>query len=34
MQLRSGPWPNYDPFALLVLVVGVIAITTVVAMGF
>jgi len=34
MQSRSGPWPNYDPFALLVLVVGIVAITTVVALGF
>ena len=28
MQLRSGLWPNYDPLALVVLVVGIIAITT------
>ncbi len=28
MQLRSGLWPDYDPLALLVLVVGIIAITT------
>jgi hypothetical protein len=28
MQLRSGVWPDYDPFALLVLVVGIITITT------
>jgi hypothetical protein len=28
MQMRSGLWPDYDPFALVVLVVGVIAITT------
>jgi hypothetical protein len=34
MQLRSGLWPNYDPFALLVLVIGIVALTTVVAMGF
>jgi hypothetical protein len=33
MQLRSGFWPNYDPLALLVLVVGIIAITTL-AVGF
>ena len=28
MQLRSGLWPDYDPLALVVLVVGIIAITT------
>jgi len=28
MQLRSGIWPDYDPLALVVLVVGIIAITT------
>lgn len=28
MQMRSGLWPDYDPFALVVLVVGIIAITT------
>jgi hypothetical protein len=28
MQLRSGHWPDYDPLALVVLVVGIIAITT------
>jgi hypothetical protein len=33
MQLRSGLWPNYDPLALVVLVVGIIAITTL-AVGF
>jgi hypothetical protein len=33
MQLRSGLWPDYDPVALLVMVVGIIAITTV-AVGF
>jgi hypothetical protein len=33
MQLRSGFWPDYDPLALLVLVVGIIAITTL-AVGF
>jgi hypothetical protein len=33
MQLRSGLWPDYDPLALLVMVVGIIAITTV-AIGF
>jgi hypothetical protein len=33
MSLRSGLWPDYDPFALLVLVVGIIAITTL-ALGF
>ena len=30
MQLRSGLWPDYDPLALAVLVVGIIAITTLV----
>jgi hypothetical protein len=34
MQSRSGLWPDYDPFALLVLVVGIVAITTVVALGY
>ena len=34
MHLRSGLWPDYDPLALVVLVVGIIAITTVVALGF
>jgi hypothetical protein len=33
MQLRSGFWPDYDPLALVVLVVGIIAITTL-AVGF
>jgi hypothetical protein len=33
MQLRNGLWPDYDPLALLVLVVGVLALTTVVALG-
>jgi hypothetical protein len=33
MQLRSGLWPDYDPLALVVLVVGIIAITTL-ALGF
>jgi hypothetical protein len=28
MHLRSGLWPDYDPLALVVLVIGVIAITT------
>jgi hypothetical protein len=28
MQLRSGLWPDYDPLALVVLVVGILAITT------
>jgi len=28
MQLRSGHWPDYDPLALAVLVVGILAITT------
>jgi hypothetical protein len=28
MHLRSGLWPDYDPLALVVLVVGIIAITT------
>lgn len=28
MQLRGGLWPDYDPLALLVLVVGIVAITT------
>jgi hypothetical protein len=28
MNLRSGLWPDYDPLALVVLVVGIIAITT------
>ena len=28
MQLRSGIWPDYDPLALVVLVVGILAITT------
>ena len=25
MQLRSGHWPDYDPLALVVLVVGILA---------
>jgi hypothetical protein len=28
MQLRSGLWPDYDPLALAVLVVGILAIAT------
>jgi hypothetical protein len=28
MQIRSGLWPDYDPLALAVLVVGIIAIAT------
>src|ERR1700730_7785457 len=28
MQLRIGFWPDYDPLALVVLVVGILAITT------
>ena len=28
MQLRSGLWPDYDPLALVVLVVGIVAIAT------
>jgi hypothetical protein len=28
MHLRSGLWPDYDPLALAVLVVGIIAIAT------
>jgi hypothetical protein len=28
MQLRSGIWPDYDPLALAVLVVGILAIAT------
>jgi hypothetical protein len=28
MQMRSGLWPDYDPLALVVLVVGIIAIAT------
>jgi hypothetical protein len=28
MQLRSGLWPDYDPLALVVMVVGILAITT------
>jgi hypothetical protein len=28
MHMRSGLWPDYDPLALLVLVVGIIAIAT------
>jgi hypothetical protein len=28
MHLRSGLWPDYDPLALVVLVVGIIAIAT------
>jgi hypothetical protein len=28
MQLRSGLWPDYDPLALAVMVVGILAITT------
>jgi hypothetical protein len=28
MHLRSGIWPDYDPLALVVLVVGILAITT------
>jgi hypothetical protein len=27
MQLRSGLWPDYDPLALVVMVVGIIALT-------
>jgi hypothetical protein len=33
MHLRNGLWPDYDPLALVVLVVGIIALTTVVAIG-
>jgi len=33
MQLRSGFWPNYDPVALTVLIVGIVAIATL-ALGF
>jgi hypothetical protein len=33
MQLRSGLWPDYDPIALVVLVVGIVAIATL-AIGF
>jgi hypothetical protein len=33
MDLRNGLWPDYDPLALVVLVVGIIALTTVVAIG-
>jgi hypothetical protein len=28
MQLRSGLWPDYDPLALVVMVVGIILLTT------
>jgi hypothetical protein len=28
MNMRSGFWPDYDPLALVVLVVGILAITT------
>jgi hypothetical protein len=28
MHMRSGLWPDYDPLALVVLVVGIIAIAT------
>ena len=28
MHLRSGLWPDYDPLALAVLVVGIIALAT------
>jgi hypothetical protein len=28
MQLRSGLWPDYDPLALVVMVVGIIVLTT------
>ena len=28
MQLRSGLWPDYDPLALAVLVVGILVIAT------
>jgi hypothetical protein len=28
MQLRSGLWPDYDPLALAVMVVGILAIAT------
>jgi hypothetical protein len=28
MHLRSSLWPDYDPLALAVLVVGIIALTT------
>jgi hypothetical protein len=28
MHLRSGLWPDYDPMALVVMVVGIIALTT------
>ena len=28
MQLRSGLWPDYDPLALVVMVVGILALTT------
>jgi hypothetical protein len=27
MHLRSGLWPDYDPLALVVMVVGIIALT-------
>ena len=33
MQMRGGLWPDYDPLALAVLVIGIIAITTVVTLG-
>ena len=28
MQFRSGFWPNYDPVALTVLIVGIVAVAT------
>ena len=28
MHLRSSIWPDYDPLALVVMVVGIIAIAT------
>jgi hypothetical protein len=28
MQLRSGLWPDYDPLALAVMVVGILVIAT------
>lgn len=28
MQMRSGLWPDYDPLALVVLIVGILAIAT------
>jgi hypothetical protein len=28
MQLRIGLWPDYDPLALVVMVVGIIVLTT------